>query len=576
MLDEILGGYQHQHEAVPSQVRSQGSKQRPQAKAAPAESMSAAISALLNEKKPVPMQWDAGCGPLPGTPELDWSSLTPTGKVLGKGSFGRVLEFKAKREKPSGTESKSGSEKEMREMREMRLAAKILFDQSDASAAANGTAGANDKLLEEFLTYRSIIDAKLDGKPLGTHPNLCEMYGIVTMTVKGVPLRAILMEAVSGRDAQTTADTLRRCLEANYLTAREFWGSLQYLCDGMLAAAGHLEKAGIVHREFKQENVLVGRNGDIKVIDYGLAAKADDRRFGGTQAYMPHDYRDAEGVTSATDVYAIGATAAEMAEGWERTVLREGADSFETLLPKDQMMDRDEAQAVIRTAFRLADIEGQRRSSDRWRPNKDAGSMAKRSIMDERERMGGAGNRSSAPAAKDPTPPSLSEFQRQPDLDHYLALQRHLRNTRNQGQEIEKVLSSLPAEALKALNQEIAETASIRGKALLAKGTWLTELKSVLADADKDGNARPKQAGSGETAIEAALKPFGKSIEDLRAYIAEAGTLFADLHAVSHSLTPVDWKEVSEVGSLTKFALNLRAQHLGLQQVALLKDQGQG
>ena len=93
--------------------------------------------------------------------------------------------------------------------------------------------------------------------------------------------------------------------------------------DAVLAALQAAHAAGIVHRDVKPANILLGRNGDVKLADFGIAKRLDDYsseltgtgHFVGTPKYLAPEQLSGDPVTAATDVYATGVVLYEMVTG---------------------------------------------------------------------------------------------------------------------------------------------------------------------------------------------------------------------------------------------------------------------
>ena len=119
----------------------------------------------------------------------------------------------------------------------------------------------------------------------------------------------IAMEYVDGA-------TLRAVLaQAGPLTPAQACGVML----GALAGLGHAHALGLVHRDIKPENVLVDRNGNSKLADFGLVAdhRADAawRPIEGTPAYMSPELVRGRRLDGRSDLYAAGCVLHELLTG---------------------------------------------------------------------------------------------------------------------------------------------------------------------------------------------------------------------------------------------------------------------
>jgi serine/threonine-protein kinase len=88
----------------------------------------------------------------------------------------------------------------------------------------------------------------------------------------------------------------------------------------MAVALEHVHDSGFMHLDFKPENVLVTRNGSIRLVDFDLARPLPERpkkfwRNPGTPAYMAPEQLLRQPVDGRADIFAFGVSAFELLTG---------------------------------------------------------------------------------------------------------------------------------------------------------------------------------------------------------------------------------------------------------------------
>jgi len=160
------------------------------------------------------------------------------------------------------------------------------------------------------------------------HPNICQIYDVGP--------NYLVMEFVEGAPLAVEPDNPRKLLD---LAAQ--------VADGMAAA----HTAGIVHRDLKPDNILVTRDGRVKILDFGLAkAIAQDKPMDatgtmaiteagtaiGTVTYMsPEQARGEQNLGAQSDQFTFGIILYELVTGRRAFIRSSRAETMTAIIRED-------------------------------------------------------------------------------------------------------------------------------------------------------------------------------------------------------------------------------------------------
>lgn len=163
-----------------------------------------------------------------------------------------------------------------------------------------------DKYIERIKKEAKIL-AKLN------HPNIVILYDLIQYQANWY----IVMEYVEG----VTLD--KRLEKVGALPHQKATPIFKQ----MLAALDHAHLSGIIHRDFKPGNVMIKSDGQVKVMDFGLAKiqtspsatrATQSEHTGGTLYYLSPEQVESDGrvVDRRSDIYALGMTCYEVLAGY--------------------------------------------------------------------------------------------------------------------------------------------------------------------------------------------------------------------------------------------------------------------
>jgi len=139
------------------------------------------------------------------------------------------------------------------------------------------------------------------------HENVCQMYDL--NEEKGTLY--ITMEYVSGDDLKSMIRMMGQ------LSPGQAISITKQVCDGLEAA----HKLGVVHRDLKPQNIMIDRDGNSRIMDFGIARSIKAKGITGTGVmigtpeYMSPEQVEGKEVDHGSDIYSMGVILYELVTG---------------------------------------------------------------------------------------------------------------------------------------------------------------------------------------------------------------------------------------------------------------------
>ena len=139
-----------------------------------------------------------------------------------------------------------------------------------------------------------------------SHPNIVSVYDVS----RGGDTEYIVMELIDGI-------TLKQYMEKR---GQLNWREALHFITQIMKALAHAHSRGIIHRDIKPQNIMVLRDGSVKVADFGIACLANSantltQEALGSVHYMSPEQARGDRTDARSDIYSAGVVLYEMLTG---------------------------------------------------------------------------------------------------------------------------------------------------------------------------------------------------------------------------------------------------------------------
>jgi serine/threonine protein kinase/predicted Zn-dependent protease len=176
-------------------------------------------------------------------------------------------------------------------------------------------------------------------------------------------LHYISMEYVSGEDLKSFI------YRSGRLTASKAINLANQICEGLVEA----HKLGVIHRDLKPSNIMIDKDGNARIMDFGIARSLKEKGITGagvmigTPEYMSPEQVEGKEIDQRTDIYSLGVILYEMVTGrvpFEGDTALTVAVKHKTEEPKDPrefntQISEDLSRVILRCLEKEAHIRYQ-------------------------------------------------------------------------------------------------------------------------------------------------------------------------------------------------------------------------
>ena len=158
----------------------------------------------------------------------------------------------------------------------------------------------DEKMIERFRN-----ELKIARKIV--HKNVCRMYDLC----KEEGTKFIIMEYVPGEDLKSLIRKI-----GQFTVGKAVFVARQ-VCEGL--AEAHI--LGIVHRDLKPQNIMIDKEGNVHIMDFGIARSLEAKGITetgviiGTPEYMSPEQVEGKEVDQRSDIYSLGVVLYELVTG---------------------------------------------------------------------------------------------------------------------------------------------------------------------------------------------------------------------------------------------------------------------